>query len=521
MTTSMPLDALLADLLPARDVPPVLVSGLALDSREVRPGDLFIALRGSAGHGLQYVEQARKRGAVAVVAEFETPDQARAAKPALAFGDSTPNLDLPLILAPVVRPLIGAMAQRLYGRSALRVVGVTGTNGKTSTVQFIAQAADRLGLRAATQGTLGAGAVGALLAGERTTPDVCATHRFLAEVAAQHIGLTAMEVSSHALDQGRVDGVPFEVAVFTQLTRDHLDYHGTMEAYFEAKARLFGWPDLRAAVINIDCPYGRQLLPRLASSVRAITYSASGNAAHLSARSVRLDTRGIAFELQASDRGMPRADSGDIAHREGDATSVYAVQTRLLGKFNVDNLLAAAGTLLALGFDLADIVQALAELQPVPGRMNRIAAPNAPTVVVDYAHTPDAIRVAIDALRAHQPEALSIVFGCGGERDRGKRPLMAQAAAAANRLYITDDNPRNESGDAIVADIVSGLPTHATATIERDRARAIRRAIADAAANDMVLIAGKGHEPYQEIAGRKLPFDDAVVAREALAERAA
>ncbi len=501
MTTSMPLDALLADLLPARDVPPVLVSGLALDSREVRPGDLFLALQGGSSHGLQHAQNALSRGAVAVLAEGDA--------------GQWPH-ESPLVTTPSVRPVIGAIAQRLYGRSSLRLVGVTGTNGKTSTVQFIAQAAELLGVRAATQGTLGAGPVGALVAGERTTPDVCATHRFLSQMAAQGVALAAMEVSSHALDQGRVDGVPFEVAVFTQLTRDHLDYHGTMDAYFAAKARLFEWPDLRVAVINVDCPYGQQLLQRLASGVRAITYSASGRDADLSAQNIRLDTRGIAFELRVA-----RTAFGATSERATPAPLMRVVQTGLLGRFNVDNLLAASGSLLALGLDASDIAEALAELRPVPGRMNRIAAQNAPTVVVDYAHTPDAISVAIKALRAHRPAALSIVFGCGGERDRGKRPLMAHAALAADRLYVTDDNPRGEDGDTIVAEIVAGLPANAGAIIERDRRCAIRRAIEEAAANDMVLVAGKGHEPYQEIAGRKLAFDDAVVAREALAERAA
>ncbi len=507
MNTPLTLDVLLANLVPAQDVPSVPIHGLALDSREVRPGDLFLALRGGTQHGLRHVQQAVARGAVAVLGE--TPDHA-------------PSIDVPLILMPHVRAFVGALAQRLYGVSSMRIVGITGTNGKTSIAQFIAQAAVMLGQPAATQGTLGAGPVGALIPGERTTPDVCATHRFLAEMAAQNIAVTAMEVSSHALDQGRVDGVPFEVAVFTQLTRDHLDYHSTMEAYFAAKAKLFEWPKLRVAVINVDCPYGRQLLPRLAGNVRAVTYSAIGQNADLSARNIRLDSRGIAFDLHiarlADDDGETGCRSrGNEPRHEAVA---LPVQTSLLGRFNVDNVLAACGALLALGFRTDAIAATLAQLQPVPGRMNRIAMPNAPTVVVDYAHTPDAISVAVSALRAHQPNALSIVFGCGGDRDRGKRPLMAQAASAADRLYITDDNPRSEDGDAIVAEILAGIPPQTRPIVERDRRRAIHRAIAEAAANDMVLIAGKGHEPYQEIAGQKLPFDDAHVAREALGKAA-
>jgi UDP-N-acetylmuramoyl-L-alanyl-D-glutamate--2,6-diaminopimelate ligase len=486
------LHALLAGWIGSDGIPDLPIAGIAMDSRQLQPGDVFAAVRGASGHGLQHADVAIQRGAVAVLAE----------------GDTSANIPwshrVPLIVAPDLRARLGSLARRAFGGSAgMRIVGVTGTNGKTSTVQFVAASAARMGAPAATQGTLGAGPVGATIPGERTTPDVCQTHRFLTTMAQNGIRVAAMEVSSHALDQGRVDDVPFDVAVFTQLTRDHLDYHGDMEHYFAAKAKLFAWPSLSAAVVNLDCEYGRRLTDGIAPTARTIGYSSRGAAdATIAADHVRLDTRGIAFELRIEQQRL-------------------AVSTGLLGRFNVDNLLATASALLGLGYAAEQIAACFAELLPVPGRMNRIARDGAPTVVVDYAHTPDAIDVAIAALRAHQPHALSIVFGCGGERDRGKRPLMARAAQAADRVYVTDDNPRGEDGDQIVADILTGIDGGRITLVERDRRLAIERAIAEAAGDDIVLIAGKGHEPYQEIAGKKLPFDDATVARAALQRWAA
>jgi UDP-N-acetylmuramoyl-L-alanyl-D-glutamate--2,6-diaminopimelate ligase len=468
------------------------VTGVALDTRELRGGDVFLALRGASDHGLRHAAVAVARGAIAILAETPLPVDAAAVH------------GVPLIAVADLRRHAGTLAASVYGAPSLSldVVGVTGTNGKTSTVQFIAQAATHAGRRAATQGTLGAGPLGQLQAGARTTPDVCTTQRFLAEMRGAGIDLVAMEVSSHALDQGRVDAVRFELAVFTQLSRDHLDYHGSMQAYFEAKARLFRWPGLRAAIINSDCPWGRQLLAQTAAAT--ITYSASGDAeATLAAEDVRLDHTGMHFTLRI---GRERR----------------AVATGLLGRFNVDNLLAACGALHAFGLSLDRIAAILPTLKPVPGRMNRFGGDAAPLVVVDYAHTPDAIAKALAALREHAPGQLSIVFGCGGERDRGKRPLMAAAAeAGADRVVVTDDNPRGEDGDAIVAEIVAGFVAPQAVTIERDRARAIERVVGSARAGDIVLIAGKGHEPYQEIGGRQLPFDDRVVAEQCLLRRAA
>jgi UDP-N-acetylmuramoyl-L-alanyl-D-glutamate--2,6-diaminopimelate ligase len=298
--------------------------------------------------------------------------------------------------------------------------------------------------------------------------------------------------------------VRFAVAVYTQLTRDHLDYHGSMEAYFAAKARLFSWPGLRAAVINIDCPWGLLLAEQMQSNVPVYRYSARGHAdARVAAEAVELDHRGLSFVLRCDGERQP-------------------VRTRLLGRFNVDNALAAAAALLALGHPLTQVAAALAGVDPVQGRMNRLGGSADPLVVVDYAHTPDAIVKALSALREHAPRRLSIVFGCGGERDRGKRPQMAAAAeAGADRVYLTDDNPRAEDGDQIISDTLAGFLQPAAVTVLRDRAAAIGAAVAGADPGDIVLIAGKGHEPYQEVGGRKLPFDDRKVAAECLARRAA
>jgi UDP-N-acetylmuramoyl-L-alanyl-D-glutamate--2,6-diaminopimelate ligase len=384
----------------------------------------------------------------------------------------------------------------------MTLVGVTGTNGKTSTVQLLAQAWTLQGMRAGSVGTLGAGLHGAVVPTGFTTPLVLQLHALLAELRDAGAQAVAMEVSSHALDQGRVDGVHFDVAVFTNLTRDHLDYHGTMDAYGAAKARLFAWPGLRAAVINLDDPFGRALLAALPAGVRGVGLSSRGAQAEVRAENIALEPGGIAFDLLL----------GDARH---------SVRSTLLGRFNVDNLLAVAGVLHALGQPASAVVDVLERLQPVAGRMNSFGGGAKPLVVVDYAHTPDALEQALATLRAHAPTQLVCVFGCGGERDRGKRPQMAAIAeAGADRVIVTDDNPRNEDGDEIVAEIVAGFARPQAVEVERDRARAIARAIGEAGPRDIVLIAGKGHEPYQDIGGVRHAFDDALVARTVLEGRA-
>ena len=310
----------------------------------------------------------------------------------------------------------------------------------------------------------------------------------------------AMEVSSHALAQGRVDAVAFRVAVFTNLTRDHLDFHGTMQAYGAAKAMLFAWPTLQAVVVNLDDPFGPGLLADATPGVRRIGLTSRGTAgAALRAERVALTPAGVEFQL---------VENGHAC----------AVASPLLGRFNVDNLLAVAGALRALDWSLQDIAATLPRLTPVGGRMSRVGGTGGrPLVVVDYAHTPDALQQALAGLREHTPGRLTCVFGCGGERDAGKRPLMAAIAqAGADRVIVTDDNPRGEDGDRIVADILAGFVDAARVTVLRDRRAAIAEALRDAGAGDIVLVAGKGHEPYQEVAGVRHPFDDLQVAGELL-----
>jgi len=487
----------LATLLP--DVPGIPadlgISGLVQDSRAVARGDAFVAIAGFGAHGLNFVAQAERAGAAVVLFEPPMPDEFIGAEQAAG---------IPVLAVPGLRARLGALADRFHGApsEAMTVVGVTGTNGKTSTVQLIAQAWTLQGRTAGTIGTLGAGLYGRVEPTGFTTPLVLQTHALLAGLRQAGADAVAMEVSSHALDQGRVDGVRFAVAVFTNLTRDHLDYHGTMDAYGEAKAKLFAWPALGAAVINLDDAHGRALFEavRARAEARAIGVSSRGESdAAVRAEDIRLDLSGIGFMLRVGRETHP-------------------VRSPLLGRFYVDNLLAVAGTLHALGEAPASIAALLSRLEPVHGRMNRLGGDGTrPLVVVDYAHTPDALAQALDALRAHASGRVICVFGCGGDRDVGKRPQMAAIAEnLADLIFVTDDNPRTEDGDAIVADILAGFAHPDVVRVVRDRGAAIAQAVAEAGSGDLVLIAGKGHEPYQEVQGVRHPFDDTEVARAAL-----
>jgi UDP-N-acetylmuramoyl-L-alanyl-D-glutamate--2,6-diaminopimelate ligase len=494
----------------ARDI---MVRGLALDSRRVHAGDAFVALRGGTRHGIVFAPAALAHGASVILGEAPPPDDYKtptitghvepvSAAPRGGGLEVSESFDAtaPIVWIDGLRERLGEIAARFFGRpsSSLHVIGVTGTNGKTSIVQLLGAALASLGAQAATIGTLGAGLHGAIRTGERTTPDVINVQALLAEFRDDGASHVAMEVSSHALEQGRVNAVDFEIAAFTNLTRDHLDYHGTMENYGAAKARLFAWPGLRAAVINIDDAFGAALAQSLPAGVQALRFGIENASADLVARNVRSSSEGLRFALTTP-------------------WGAAEVATPLLGRFNVANLLAVVGCLGALGYPFEQIRAAIAASQPVAGRMNRIGGGDAPLIVVDYAHTPDALAQALASLRAHTPGKLICVFGCGGERDRGKRPQMAAIAEAhADHVIVTDDNPRGEDGDEIVAQIRAGFAKPQAVEIERDRARAIASALKQARTGDVVLIAGKGHEPYQEVAGVKHPFDDLDVARRAL-----
>jgi UDP-N-acetylmuramyl-tripeptide synthetase len=463
---------------------------ITADSRDVRDGDAFAAFPGARADGRAFIGAALDRGAGSVLWE------------AAGFAWN-PAWHVANAGVADLRAKLGAIADAIYGRpsEALWMIGVTGTNGKTSCTQWIAQCLAACGRRAAVIGTLGNGLVGALAPGLHTTPDAAAVHETLAALKDAGAEVVAMEVSSHGLDQGRVNAVAFDVALFTNLTRDHLDYHGTMEAYGAAKARLFAWPGLRAAVINADDPYGRTLIDAArAHGVAVHTYGLSG--ADITATRVLESASGIALSV-ATPWG------------HGD------VETRLVGAFNVSNLLGVLGVLLASDVPLAAALAALGQVTPPAGRMQRFGGDGKPLVVVDYAHSPDALDKVLTALRpAVGRGELICVFGCGGDRDAGKRPEMgAVAARHADRIVVTNDNPRTEDPAAIATAIVDGIRAAGSSrwTLELDRAAAIRLAVGNAREGDVVLIAGKGHEDYQETGGVREHFSDAETATAALA----
>jgi UDP-N-acetylmuramoyl-L-alanyl-D-glutamate--2,6-diaminopimelate ligase len=397
----------------------------------------------------------------------------------------------------------GEIADHVYGGPSHRMwmVGVTGTNGKTSCSQWVAQCLTKLGRKTAVVGTLGSGFPGALEGTANTTPDAVVLHDRLKQFLADGAQAVAMEVSSHGLEQGRVNGVAFDIALLTNLTRDHLDYHGDMASYGAAKAKLFQWPDLKYAIFNLDDEFGAGMIEQCEAGA-CIGYgfraTRTGKWLMLRGENLSLDESGLAFDVHTP-WGTARVESA------------------LLGEFNAANLLAVLATLLASDVNLADAVAVLAELQPVPGRMQRLGGGGQPLVVVDYAHTQDALEKVLSALRALLPEQsrLICVFGCGGDRDRGKRPLMGEVATRlAHDTIITSDNPRGENPQAIIADITEGA--HANYRVEEDRAAAIFQAVHEARPGDVVLLAGKGHEVYQEIGGARFPFSDLDVARLAL-----
>jgi UDP-N-acetylmuramoyl-L-alanyl-D-glutamate--2,6-diaminopimelate ligase len=468
----------------------LFVSELTLDSRAVQAGHVFVALQGSVQHGLQFAERAEAQGAIAILWE------SAAQLPTL------PELSIPLIEVKHLRERLGVLATTLYRYGqALRLMGVTGTNGKTSCVQLLAQALCLQARRCGTIGTLGITLDEQHLEGARTTPDVLTLHRTLRWFAEQGASDVAMEVSSHALDQNRVAGAQFSLALFTNLTRDHLDYHHTMAAYGAAKAKLFARPELQHAVINIDDAFGQHLCATLATSVRAWRYG-THQGADFRADAIKLTDRGASFTLHTPD-------------------GEFAVQSPLLGRFNVLNLLGVIVALRALEMPMAAILAVIAKLAPVHGRMNKLGGGEQALVVVDYAHTPDALEQVLRSLREHTRGKLLCVFGCGGDRDHGKRPLMAAAVDQfADSAIVTNDNPRSEAERSITDQILPGF-VRIKPLIEHRRERAIALAIAQALPGDVVLIAGKGHENYQEVNGVRLAFDDALVARAALAQREA
>ncbi len=486
------LSWLLAGLVAA---PRIAVRDLTLDSRSVRPGDAFVALAGQSSHGLDHLEEVIARGAIAIL--WDPTD-----------GRRPPTLppSVTAVAVPGLRPELGDVADRFYAEpsAAVDVAGVTGTNGKTTCAWLFAQC---FGDDGAYIGTLGTGRPPDVSSTSHTTPDVVSVHRTLRTLVDAGARWVAMEVSSHALDQDRIGAVRLPLTGFTNLTRDHLDYHGSMVAYGAAKERIVHCRGVEHAVINIADPFGRELATRLPENV---TLTAVGP--------IATDLRASRFVTAT--RVERHADGLDLT---GDThAGPFRLRSALIGGFNADNLLLVLGLLLAADMPLIQAVESLARAAAPPGRMEAFAmGRDGPTLVVDYAHTPDALSKVLAALRSHTKGDLWCVFGCGGDRDPGKRPLMAAAVEAiADRIVITDDNPRTEDPDRIVAMLSGALTGRVPAHVERDRAKAIADAAAQARPGDVVLIAGKGHEDYQIYGTERRHFSDRELAL-ALTGRAA
>ncbi|HVY53964.1 MAG TPA: UDP-N-acetylmuramoyl-L-alanyl-D-glutamate--2,6-diaminopimelate ligase [Gammaproteobacteria bacterium] len=455
-------------------------TGLAQNSQLVQPGFLFLACKGNTFDGRQYIDEAIQRGAVAVLADAESIDL----KEELRYG-------VRIVYLPNLSNHIPEIARQFYDFPAkkLQIIGVTGTNGKTSCTHFLAQALSSYGALCGIIGTLGSGLLGSLQNTLMTTPDTVTLQRMFAEFVKQNARYVAMEVSSHSLDQKRIEGVEFTVGIFTNLTQDHLDYHGTMADYGAAKKKLFTDYALKHAIINIDDAFGRELQADLPTD-QVISYSINNHKAQIYTREVSFDIAGVrAYVVTPWGEGQLNAP--------------------LIGEFNLSNVLAVLGALGALGLPLEAVLAAMMHLKSAPGRMQILGGGSKPTVIIDYAHTPDALEKTLLALRKHCQGKLYCVFGCGGDRDKGKRPLMgAIAEAHADHVVLTSDNPRHENPHGIIQEILVGLKSPNRVFVQEDRSKAIQEVIQCAAQGDYVLIAGKGAETYQQIGDEKRPFND-------------
>lgn len=490
---SMPLRELLAPLEPASDIPDLALMGLALDSRAIKQGFVYLAVQGSVAHGLDYIDSALSSGAVAVLVDAE---DTHADIAALINGKKA---GVPLIRVPDLIANAGVLASQFYDHPTrhIEVCGVTGTDGKTSVCRFISESLRSLGIKTGYIGTIGWGIDDELEPNPLTTPDPVTLQRMFASLRERGATCVAIEVSSHALAQGRINGVALDVAILTNLGRDHLDYHGTLQHYRAAKEKLFHWPGLRGVVLNTDDEFGRQLQSDLGgsqtSNLKILGYSVSAKSelqSSIVASAISADARGLGFSLQV----------------EG---VVYPLRSPLLGTFNVQNLLACFGALRLLGVSANDGVNALAELKSVPGRMEHFTVDGGTNAVVDFAHTPQALEAAIKTLRHHCEGRLTVVFGCGGDRDKGKRKLMGKVASRfADQVIVTDDNPRSEASTAIIEQILSGIENGSATRVISDRGEAITEALRHAANDDWVLVAGKGHEDYQIVGNQRFDFSD-------------
>nr|WP_228005716.1 UDP-N-acetylmuramoyl-L-alanyl-D-glutamate--2,6-diaminopimelate ligase [Xenorhabdus sp. BG5] len=468
------------------DTPELPLREMTLDSRKAAAGDLFVAVQGHQTDGRKYIPQAIAQGVAAVIAE---------AKGKAENGTMQKMHGVPVIYLDDLNSKLSKLAGEFYQHpgNKLKLVGVTGTNGKTTTTQLLAQWSQGLGETSAVMGTVGNGLLGMIVPSENTTGSAVDIQLDLQQVAHQNATFVAMEVSSHGLVQGRVAALPFQAAIFTNLSRDHLDYHGDMENYEEAKWRLFSSHNVKQKIINADDVIGQKWLSRLPD---AVAVSMENNLPEnwqgrwLSASEVHYHDKGVSITFTSS---------------WGNGT----LNSPLMGAFNVSNLLLALTTLLSLDYSLEKLLSTASYLSPVCGRMEVFSAVGRPTIVVDYAHTPDALEKALSAARLHCKGQLWCVFGCGGDRDKGKRPLMGGVAEQdADHVVVTDDNPRSEEPQAIVADILQGFIDPGQAMVIHGRVEAVTSAIMQASEEDVVLVAGKGHEDYQLVGNRRLDYSD-------------
>ncbi len=479
-----------------------LTADLSSDSRQIARGDVFIAYPGEKFDGRRFVPAAIANGASAVL--FDPRDgfqlAVESAVPALAVDD------LKLLAGEIAASWYGEPSRRLYS------IGVTGTSGKSTSALWLAQLFEALGHRCALIGTLGAGMLGDLTDTGHTTPDPVALERLLAKLVRQGANVMAMEVTSVGLVEGRVNGLCFDVVLFTNLSRDHLDYHGSMDAYRDAKASLFGWSGLLAGVINLDDQASTAMRAAMTSEVEAVTFSAAGKS--------EADLYATAIEP------LDRSTRLSLAGRFG----VRQIEAPIVGRYNVDNLLGVLAVALASGVEFEQIVAALGHISAAPGRLQPVMGDGehalaGPLTLIDYAHKPDALEKALQACRPLAEQRggqLIAVFGCGGDRDRGKRSIMGEIGARlADRVLLTSDNPRSEAPETILEEIFQGVPLELRSKVVRlaDRRAAIERALGAADSKDVVLIAGKGHEDYQDIGGVKHPFSDLLEARRVLASK--
>ncbi len=485
----------LNEVLVALDQPPletdIQINGLTLDSRKLAGGELFLAVPGFSSDGRNYIESAVSAGAAAVLVEAD------------GFEDAlSDEVFSRVFFIKGLKDRVAFVADRVFRQPSkkLDLIGVTGTNGKTSCCWFISQLLSELGQNCAVMGTIGQGVPPELKPCLNTTSDAVATYGFMAGLVADGVPAMAMEVSSHGLDQGRVDGLQFEVGVFTNLSRDHLDYHQTMEAYAKAKASLFTSDRVRKAVINFDDDFSETMLAACSPQTEIFTFSTTDADAAIFADHIQLDQSGVTAFLKTP------WGTGELRLSQ-------------MGRFSLENMLAVIGAVCSMGADLDKVLQLLPDMLSVPGRMQRLGGQDKPLVIIDYAHTPDALTSVLDSLAEHGAQNVTCVFGCGGDRDKGKRPLMARAAMnGAQKVFVTSDNPRSEDPGQIIADameIISETDRDRVTCIT-DRSIAIQAAVAQACKDEIVLIAGKGHEDYQEVQGQRVHFDDVEQAEKAL-----